>query len=223
MLKYLFNKYNTWRFSKSQKHKVNIEGTLLHAFHQSKIVFIHIPKTAGVSILKAIYGEVSLESHRSYFFNKVALNMKDDVYFTFSFVRNPWDRLYSSYKFLEKGGINIHDENAYEMYLSQYHDFEDFVLNGLDNKLIYEITHLIPQSEFICNPKGEILVDFLGKFENLDFDIRKLSEKINKEVVIEHYNKNEKKSYIDVYTNQMKLKVQEIYQRDIDIFKYRFK
>ena len=42
-------------------------------------------------------------------------------------------------------------------------------------------------------------------------------------MVIEHNNKNEKKPYIDVYTNQMKLKVEEIYQRDIDIFKYRFK
>ena len=223
IIKNIKDYFKKLRFAKQQQKKLKVKGSLLHAFSENKRIFIHIPKTAGISIAKAIFGDVSLEGHRSIFFYQKVFEKEYTDFFTFTFVRNPWDRLYSSYKFLEKGGINIHDKNAYEMYLSQYHDFEDFVLNGLDNKLIYEITHFIPQSEFICNPKGEVLVDFLGKFENLEYDIKKLSEKINKEVVIEHHNKNKKKPYIDVYTNQMKLKVEEIYQRDIDIFKYRFK
>jgi hypothetical protein len=222
MIKYLCNKYKTWRFAKSQKYKVNLEGTLLHAFYQSKIVFIHIPKTAGVSILKAIYGVVSLESHRSFYFNKVALNMKDDVYFTFSFIRNPLDRLYSTYKFLEKGGMNKHDEIAFNKYLSKFKDFEDFVINGLNSNLIQEITHLKPQHEYICDYKGKILVDYIGRFENLEDHVKIISKKINKQIILPHFNKNEKENdSFTVYTTEMVQKVKNIYKDDFELLDYR--
>ena len=42
-----------------------------------------------------------------------------------------------SYKFLN-GGMNQHDKNAFQKYLSHYSDFEDFVLNGLNSEIIYE-------------------------------------------------------------------------------------
>ena len=58
MLRYIFEKYTVHgRFAKSQKHKVGIVREVCYThFHQTKTVFIHIPKTAGVSLLKAIYG-----------------------------------------------------------------------------------------------------------------------------------------------------------------------
>ena len=223
MIKRLLRKYCTWKYAKSQHKEVFKEGTLLNAFYKSKTIFIHIPKTAGVSLLKAIYGDVTLSGHRNFYFNRIALNIKNEKYFSFAFVRNPWDRLYSAYKFLEKGGINIHDKNAYEMYLSQYKNFEDFVINGLDQKIIYEITHFTPQSEFICNNKGEVLVDYLGKFESLNQDIITLSKELKTEVIIGHHNSNSKQDYTNVYTDRMIAKVQDIYKKDIDIFNYDFK
>jgi len=223
MIKKLLRKYRTWKLAKSQYKEVFKEGTLLNAFYKSKTIFIHIPKTAGVSLLKAIYGDVTLSGHRNFYFNRIALNIKNEKYFSFAFVRNPWDRLYSSFKFLEKGGINIHDKNAYEMYLSQYKNFEDFVINGLDRKIIYEITHFIPQSEFICNNKGKVLVDYLGKFESLNQDIITLSKKLKKEIIMGHHNSNSKQDYTNAYTDKMIAKVQDIYKKDIDIFNYDFK
>ena len=223
MIKKLLRKYRTWKLAKSQYKEVFKEGTLLNAFYKSKTIFIHIPKTAGVSLLKAIYGDVTLSGHRNFHFNRIALNIKNEKYFSFAFVRNPWDRLYSAYKFLEKGGINIHDKNAYEMYLSQYKNFEDFVINGLDQKIIYEITHFTPQSEFICNNKGGVLVDYLGKFESLNQDIITLSKELKTEVIIGHHNSNSKQDYTNVYTDRMIAKVQDIYKKDIDIFNYDFK
>ena len=49
--------------------------------------------------------------------------------------------------------------------------FQNFLIlkiffNGLNNEIIYEIIHFVPQSEFICNKNGEIF-DFVGRFENL--------------------------------------------------------
>ena len=223
MIKSLLQKYHNWKYAKSQYKKIFIEGTLLNAFYKSKTIFIHIPKTAGISLVRAIYGDVTLEGHRSFYFNIIALDIKNENYFSFSFVRNPFDRLYSVYRYLMKGGINRHDKLAFEAHLSEFNDFEDFVLNGLNNKLIYQITHLIPQYKYLCDKRGIMLVDFIGRFENLDDDILLLSKKLNMNIKLNHHNYNMKKDYKVVYTDKMIEKVYQIYKKDFDIFKYSFK
>jgi len=224
MIKRLLRKYQTWRYANSQKYKVKQDGTLLNAFYNTKTIFIHIPKTAGVSLLNAIYDDVILlESHRSMYFNKIALNIKSDKYFSFTVVRNPFARLYSAYIFLEKGGINRLDKNAFDTHLAKFKDFEDFVLNGLNKRIIFQITHLIPQHEYLCDLKGNIEVDFVGRFENLEKDIKSLSSKLGKEIVLSHLNKNTNKlNYTDVYTCEMIRKVNKVYKQDFEIFKYTF-
>ena len=216
------NRLNQKSFLKKQMRKIHLKGSLLNAFYSKKIIFVHIPKTAGISVAKAIFGDVSLEGHRSIMFYKNLFNEDFSEYFTFSVVRNPWDRLYSAFKFLEKGGINIHDRNAYEQYLEEYKDFEDFVTNGLNTKMIYEIMHFIPQSEFICSKDGKIDVNYIARFENLKDDISKLSEKINNPIELDHHNSNKKVSYKEIYTSDMIKKVEEIYKMDIINFNYKF-
>jgi hypothetical protein len=223
MIKYLLLKYRTWEHAKSQHNKIFIEGTLLNAFYKSKTIFIHIPKTAGVSLAKAIYGDVTLEGHRSFYFNSIALNIKNEDYFSFSFVRNPFDRLYSAYKFLNAGGMNHLDKLAFQTHLSVFEDFEDLILNGLNKKLIYQITHFIPQHEYLCDKSGNILVDFIGRFEDLESDTLLLSKRLKKDINLSHLNFNSKLNYKEVYTDEMIYKVNQIYQKDIDIFKYTFK
>ena len=209
-------------FAKSQRRKIKKKNSLIYSFYNDKTIFIHIPKTAGISIIKSIYGNVTNEGHRSIYFYKQVFEKNFKDFFTFSFVRNPYDRLYSSYKFLQTGGMNEHDKVAFQKYLSKFSDFEDFVLNGLNNEIIYEIIHFVPQSEFICNKNGEILVDFVGRFENLNDDLNSISKKIKKELALEHHNKNFKKDYKKIYNQAMKTKVYEVYNRDFVLFNYNF-
>ena len=223
MIKRILNKIREARFAKKQLDKIYQKGSLLHSFYESKTIFIHIPKTAGVSLVKSIFGDVKLEGHRSVSFYKQVFGKIYSDFFTFTIVRNPWDRLYSSYKFLQKGGINIHDKNAFETHLSIYKDFEDFVLNGLNEKIISKITHFIPQHEFICDKNGKIIVDYVGKFENLNKLVDKINDILKSEFKLEHHNKTNKKDYKDIYTAEMIVKVNQIYQKDIDIFEYNFK
>ena len=224
MINKLLRKYRTWKWAKLNRNQVFKQGTLLNAFYKSKTIFIHIPKTAGISLIKAIYGDVTLSGHRSLYFNRIALNIQNDSYFSFSFVRNPFDRLYSTYIFLKKGGVNQHDQRAFDNYLSKFKDFKDFVLHGLDDNLIYQIIHLIPQHEYLCDYNDNILVDFIGKFENLDDDIYLLSKKLKKDIKLTHnnYNKYKYKHYRQVYTELMIEKVSKIYQKDLEIFGYGF-
>ncbi|MBT5698833.1 MAG: sulfotransferase family 2 domain-containing protein [Flavobacteriales bacterium] len=209
-------------FAKKQRSKVLKDGNLLNAFNNKKIIFIHMPKTAGISLVKSIFGDVTLEGHRSVSFYKQVFGSRYSDFFTFTIVRNPWDRLYSAYKFLEKGGMNIHDKNAFETHLSIYRDFEDFVLNGLNKKITLEIMHLIPQHEFVCDKNGKIIVDHIGRFENLNKSIEKINDILKSDFKLEHHNKTDKKNYKDIYTTKMIEKVHQIYQKDIDIFEYKF-
>ena len=223
MLNKLIRKYKTCRHAKQESFKKYNVGTLLNAIYTTKLLFIHIPKTAGISVLKAIYGDVNLSGHRNYYFNTVALNIsKKNIFFSFAFIRNPFDRLYSSYLFLKKGGINIHDENAYIKHLSKFNDFEDFILNGLNKNIIYEIPHFIPQCEYICDNNNKILVDYLGRFENLNHDIKILSKKINKDINLEHHNFNLVKDYRTAYNPNMIEIVSKIYSNDLTVFNYKF-
>ncbi len=41
-------------------------------------------------------------------------------------------------------------------------------LNGLTENLLCEITHFIPQTEFVCDNKGEVSLDYIGRFEDLN-------------------------------------------------------
>tara|TARA_B100000767_G_scaffold28522_1_gene24723 strand:+ start:382 stop:1050 length:669 start_codon:yes stop_codon:yes gene_type:complete len=222
MIRFFISKYRTCRDAVSQRSKVTQKGTLLNAFNETKTIFVHIPKTAGISLLSAIYGNVSLESHRSIFFNQTALNIKSNDFFSFTFVRNPFDRLYSTYKFLENGGINKQDEIAFQTHFAKFTSFEDFVMNGLNKSMIYQVTHLIPQYEYLCDWNGKVIVDFVGRFESLVKDVKRLSEHLTKEIKLNNLNKTSKVDYTEVYTDEMIKKVKNIYKKDLRIFNYSF-
>ena len=70
-------------------------------FEDINALFIHIPKTAGLSIeenlLSRYYGR-NIKSHHLRLIDTPSSIIQDN--FTFSFVRNPWDRLVSFYHFI---------------------------------------------------------------------------------------------------------------------------
>jgi hypothetical protein len=70
-------------------------------------IFIHIPKTAGTSVARTLFGQGS--RHVPYFEYEKVNGRKFNRYFKFAFVRNSWDRLVSTYFFLKKGGLNDMD------------------------------------------------------------------------------------------------------------------
>ncbi len=221
ILKNIKQYFKKLKFVRDQKKNLTKKGTLLHVFSEKKQIFIHIPKTAGISVVKAFFGDVTLEGHRSVCFYKQVIGQDLSNFFTFTFVRNPWDRLYSAYKFLQKGGINIHDKNAFDMYLSEYNDFEDFVLNGLNEKILCEITHFIPQFKFVCDKNGTISGRIVLN-KDIENEILELNSIMKTKVKLEYHNVNIKKSYTEIYSPEMK-KLNKIYKKDIDIFEYCFK
>lgn len=191
---------------------------------RSNSIFIHIPKTGGISVEKALYqekvGHKPLHLFQYYNANKF------EKYFKFTFVRNPWDRLVSSYIFLKQGGRNKIDAEFSIKFLSQFDTFEEFV-EGISNertkKTALNWLHFCPQVDFIKDYRGSINLNYIGHFETLEKDFNIIAKKLNIDALLPHENKStRKKDYQLYYSSETAQIVSRIYRDDIEKFNYKF-
>jgi len=170
-----------------------------------KLIFIHIPKTAGTSIERVLGGggHLGILPIKEYFDRNAFQGEKFEDYFKFTFIRNPWDRLVSYFFYF--GG--------------KEKNFKRYVMEELDLK---DITRM-PQYKFICDNKKNIMVDYIGRFENLSNDWKVICDKINipiKELPIAR--KSEHKNYRFYYDKETKDRISKLYKEDIKLFNYEF-
>ena len=141
--------------------------------------------------------------------------------FKFAFARNPWSRLLSSYK--NKVAQWNQNSPKYEFRIPFYKDFKDasfkefviwIALNGTDHEdHIRQQTSLVPYD----------LVDFIGKFENLQEDFSIVCDKISiPRKKLEHWNATKHKHYTEYYDDETREIVAEKYAKDIEYFGYKF-
>ena len=189
-----------------------------------KCIYIHIPKVAGTSIWRVLLDGKTKRDHIPYTAFLVADKEKFKNYYKFTFVRNPWDRVVSSYEYLLHGGNQSDDLYFKDLFTKQYDTFEKFVLDYLDTDKIHEILLLKPQYLWIYDYKGECKVDFVGRFETLDQDFLKVAKHLNITDKLPHINKSKRrKDYKSYYENKEVLnKVSELYKKDIELFNYKF-
>ena len=189
----------------------------LKTFDKNKTIFFHIPKTGGNSIYESLF-EKEQWGHRDVAYYRFVFGQKRfEAYFKFCFVRNPFDRLYSAYYFLKKGGMNQSDQDFNSTYLSEYNSFEDFVMNGLHKKEIINWVHFKPQYTFIQNKKGKLEVDFVGRLENIEDDFNRLKNLLNNNsATLTHLNKSKKETI--TLNNSCKRIIKTVYKEDFRLF-----
>ena len=110
---------------------------------------VHIPKTAGTSIAYTLGTE------------ELSLRASQVERPRFTFVRHPLDRLVSMWAFIK---IQPHD-SILKGNVTADTTFDEFVRMDLKNDLTY------PQMCWLDAP-----VDFIGRFERLEYDFAKLSD-----------------------------------------------
>jgi hypothetical protein len=211
---------------KRLRHEIsrNINTPSLKPFFDTRSVFVHIPKTAGISVGMSLYGRKSGD-HRTIRDYELCFRKSDfDSFFKFAFVRNPWDRLFSAYSFLERGGRNEHDVAWAKTYLDRYDHFGEFVKDWVNQQNVRLGLHFRPQLDFLCGSDGRIGVDFIGHFENIDEDYEKIRRRIGAGGALEAANvtKGERRDYRDFYDERSKAIVAEVYRPDIELLGYTF-
>jgi len=221
-------------------------------------IFVHIPKTAGRSVEMFFINKLDLDRDKNEDRAQLLINDNPDPakgteklshlsaleyvqcghiaqeefssYYKFSFVRNPWARLVSEYR--------------YRNFLS-HKNFKDFVMNklpapGRDDKY----RHIMPQTKMLYDEAGNLLVDFVGKFERLQQDFDQVCKHLGfEDSSLPHINSSDKKSrelrrkvrnflhrndeselrnYVDFYDTETRDAVSKLYRADIENFGYSF-
>ncbi len=203
-------------------------------FIDSESVFIHIPKSAGVSFSVGLYG-IALghhSAHEYYTNNKSQWNNL----FSFTVVRNPLDRFLSAYNFLKNGGINKYDKKFcynYKLNETNINIFIEKFFKEMNLKFIKPYIHFIPQHKFILHKRKRYsLISKIYKFENLESeytsiinDIKLKNSKFNPLVkMLPSINKTKynlaQQTYKDEITEDNIRKIKDFYYLDYQMFGY---
>lgn len=192
--------------------------------NKRKFIFIDITKTAGTSIRKAFAGKTGIPRHHSIRnlaegFSFTSTLSEDQIknYFKFTIVRNPYDRIVSLFLWLRRQKSQI---------ITKKIKFKEFVKNVSNGKYTeHNGIRYIPMIDWIINDSGDVCVDFIGRFENLDKDFPIICEKIGVDIPdLEHCFRSRKRSeYWKYYDNETKSIVEELYKKDFDFFNYHWK
>lgn len=162
-------------------------------------------------------------------------------YFKFVFVRNPWDWVVSEWKYhFKPREVGIVDFINRPVAIARYLKHSQRIKH-LNNKRVfsaedvdYLFAHLkqffpvlpnssgLYQSHYVFDVDGNQLVDFVGKFENINSDFEIIKDKLGLDVFLPHLNSTNRSKYQTYFTEDSKQRVAELWQQDIDNFNYCF-
>jgi len=189
--------------------------------HEKKLIFIHIPKNAGTSIIKAMgvenmYMDKTIKEYKEHYGDYW------NEYKKFTVVREPIDRFISAYKFArmdESGWFSATGEEG----LEKHHHYELCNEMNINEYISYLYKNpekfnrwISPQTFIISNENGEREIDYYVRYENLLEDLQKIGidkiEKLNSSKI-----KDEK---IIELTKKSKNLLYQIYDIDYQNFSY---
>jgi hypothetical protein len=198
-------------------------------------IFISIPRVASTSI-HAILGlsdakkDLSTPDDDGFLDNHAAADMllrrygqeEFDRRFKFCFVRNPWDRCVSWFYCHAR-------EPLYKQFA-----FGDWVNAGMphhwdiQNGTVYQGRRTpMEQFRFVADGLGKLMVDFVGKMERFDEDMRSVAGTLGLQLPAELPRHNiaamrRTPDYRTYYTDQTAERVGEILAMDVRMFGYSF-
>ncbi len=207
-------------FLKRLSRKLKGESFIRHYFDENKCIFVHIPKVAGSSVKGCLFPNQKGPGHRMAMDYYLENPGKFQEYFVFCFVRNPYDRLVSAYFYLMGGGKGPADVRFRDNHLLAYKDFPDFLRNGLSRPEVASWWHFRPQYFYLVNFEGELIVDYIGRFENLDNDFNEICKKLGVTAELPHSNKSKRSTYGKYFDKELQDIAYNFYQKDFELLGY---
>ena len=192
--------------------------------HKHKFIFVHIPKCGGTSIESAFgcwkgkaaqkhyhVGNNSSQHHTCVEILKHFPDCKD--YFKFAFIRNPFDRLVSEYRYIKSYNKNFNLSFS-DLCLDLDKNLRDYAYPYHDKSLC----------DYLLDNNNYEVVDFIGRLENFQSDFDKICQIIGMpSITLPHHMKTSKsKHYTEYYDNETREIVSEKYAKDIEYFGYKF-
>lgn len=232
-----FRAYFFKYFGTTGKYDPRVRGIVSHKY---KFIYFYIPKVASTTLKKDLaktlfHRDINERVHMFCFDEVIDIQSGEyEDYFKFALVRNPWDRLLSCYsdKILHTNVTNDEFKNGvFRRYVRRYKDlfymgmpFDEFirVISNIPDEKAER--HFRSQYVYITDKNDNILVDFIGKFENISSDLSFISKK-TQIANFSHFHENRSnrpEDYKEIYTEETKEIVAKRYKKDIQMFGYEF-
>jgi hypothetical protein len=209
--------------------------------HDLRCIFVHIPRTGGTSVESALglLGDVTVEDTNSMFGFITSPGLKRRLgstaflqhltgdqlrsllpdqfqsYYRFAFVRNPWDRMISTYCHLDAHMVWQAKEAGRQLPGSSFEEF-------LELSEGFAHAHLASQQSFLFDEKDACLVEFVGRFERLEQDFASICRKLGIRPALPRLNTSARMDYRGYYNDATRRIVEHRYGEDIERFGYRF-
>ena len=195
--------------------RINPKKNIVKKINGFEIVFIHINKTGGTSIIKALSFSNKWHLTLSEIQSKIDINNTQ----LFTVVRNPWDKVASHYKYRVKTNQNNlkHKNICFNDWVKI--TYKDKNQTYYDNpKMFQQQVEWIKDLNGKINPNVSIL-----RFENLENEFKNFTKKFNLNLKLPHLNKTKKIGYSTLYNEESIEIISNYFSDDISIFNYKFK
>lgn len=198
-----------------------------------RFVFVHIPRTAGTSVETALAAYArepvgftveanTVLSHK----HSPAFELRAhvgpafwDAAFVFSVVRDPWARMHSDYHFFREVGPRLLPEfSPRERWLTEQAGllgFESWLRLGAD-------VLGISQSSYLTDAAGDLLVDYVARFEHIEADFAAVCRALGVEHRLPRVNGTRRGDHRAAYSADAVELVARYAADDLRRFGYRF-
>lgn len=206
------------------------------------INFVHVPKAAGSTVGACLNKQLKKTSSDIKFREKFETHSKAQGfafpnhapaairlefmgreeysrYFSFAFVRNPFDLVVSLYEYTWQTEKELFARMNWE--LSQ---FQRNILNNTFTEWVLNFDTGRPQSSFLLSSTGELLVTNIGKTETFEKDFYFFSKAldINYEPTAAKENTTIRDNYKKYYNSETISVIEKTYQKDLELFGYTY-
>lgn len=203
--------------------------------HKHQFIFIHNYKVAGTSIRKAlkpfadnslfaflynncdklVFDNFPIIYSKQFYGHDTIVEVKKklpphifNAYYKFGFVRNPWSWQVSLYHYAK----NSKEHYQYEL-MNSFKNFKDYIKWRVDGNVVL-------QSSFFYDEKN-CLVDFIGKYENLQNDFNHIKKVLQIDLQLLHLNKSAyNRDFLSFYDVESIDLIAQAFKRDIELFNY---
>lgn len=196
---------------------LHIKPSPLRQGKNGPFIFVHINKTAGTSIGKAVGLPVKHHLTAREVIAKIGQDKWDEA-FKFTLIRNPWDKTVSLYEYRRR-------KNKTEI-ATRGIDFSEWVrmTHGTEKNGFYydNPKSFQPQVDWLKDTDGRISIDFIGRFESINEDFNKIKEVIGLETGLPYLNASKRIGYQSYYDDKTRRIVADWFREDIETFGYSF-
>ena len=178
--------------------------------HEHKFIFVHVPRTGGHSVREMWkqyehpHRKVKYHARLNEGIKRFADGRNVNDYFSFGFIRNPWERVYSLFcKHVNKSPVDTSRGFKHWMFDKTRTDSQ---------------RHKQPAMFFLQN------ADYIAKYENFEEEWDIIFEKIGipREPLPHKFKFKDDKSYQDLYDDDMRAFIVKHHQQDINRGSYIF-